>query len=382
MCRALAERGVDPLIVTTDADGLDRLAVPIGERTTWQGVPTLFFRRDFSESFKYSRGLAGWVSERIAQFDIVHIHAVLSHACLSAASTSGRARVPYVLRPLGTLAPWSLGQKALKKRIMLALGGRRAILQAAAVHCTSDDEKRDVEQAFPESRGVVIPLGIDQQFLDRPITPWTERSHDPYVLVLSRVHPKKNLEALIRAFVQTSSRDGFQHWRLVIAGSGDPEYVSSLEQLVRDLGAERRINFVGWAEGDSKHELICRASVFAIASFHENFGVSVLEALASGVPAVISRRVELSGAVDAAGAGWIVDTSAESVATGLAVALGDADQRRAKGLAAREFARRFSWNNVAIELVDLYSRIGAPLKRTASVDPSRSAGHPGAAVTR
>jgi glycosyltransferase involved in cell wall biosynthesis len=265
---------------------------------------------------------------------------------------------------------------------MLALGGRRAILRAAAMHCTSEDERRDVEQAFPKSRGVVIPLGIDQQFLDTPMTPWTERSRDPYVLVLSRVHPKKNLEAFIQAFVQTSSRDGFQHWRLVIAGSGEPEYVSTLEQLVRDLGAARRVSFVGWAEGDYKHELIRRSSVFAIASFHENFGVSLLEALASAVPAVVSRRVELSEAVDAAGAGWIVDTSVESLAAGLAVALGDADQRHAKSLAAREFARRFSWNNVAIELVDLYSRIRSPLQRTASLDQSRSAGHSGAAVTR
>jgi len=360
MCRALAERGVDPLIVATDADGSEDLAVPIGERTTWQGVPALFFHREFSESFKYSRGLSRWVRDHIADFDIVHIHAVLSHACLAAATASRRARVPYVLRPLGTLAPWSLRQKAVKKRIMLALGGREAILDAAAIHCTSEDEKRGIEQAFPKSRGVVIPLGIDQPFLDTPIATWAEKSNDPYLLTLSRVHPKKNLEALIQAFAQTSSRNEFQHWRLVIAGSGDSEYVNTLEQLVRDLGATGRVSFVGWAEGEQKHGLIGRASVFAIASLHENFGVSLLEALAAGVPAVVSRQVELSAIVEAAGAGWIVDTSAESLAAGFAAAFGDDDQRKAKSLKAREFARRYGWNNVAIELVDLYSRIGTP----------------------
>ena len=132
MCRALSERGVEPLILSTNADGPGRLNVPIAERTTWQGVPALFFERDFSESFKYSRGLARWTRGHIAEFEVVHIHGVLSHACLSAAAACRRAGVPYVLRPLGTLAPWSLGQKSIKKRILLSLGARRALREALA----------------------------------------------------------------------------------------------------------------------------------------------------------------------------------------------------------------------------------------------------------
>src|SRR5690242_6756974 len=112
MCDALVKAGVDTLIVTTNADGERTLDVPIGEPTMWRGVPAVFFNRTFSESFKYSPGLARWLRRHVTEFDVVHIHAVLSHTCLSAASACRTHRVPYILRPLGTLAPWSLRQKA------------------------------------------------------------------------------------------------------------------------------------------------------------------------------------------------------------------------------------------------------------------------------
>src|SRR6476660_1118503 len=96
MCDALTKSGVETLIVATNADGNGRLNVPVGQRTTWQGVPALFFERDFSESFKYSSGLARWLRSHVREFDVVHIHAVLSHSCLSAARACRVNHVPFV----------------------------------------------------------------------------------------------------------------------------------------------------------------------------------------------------------------------------------------------------------------------------------------------
>ena len=172
MCRSLIEGGVDPMIVTTDADGPERMTVPIGVRSEWHGVPTVFFHRDFSESFKYSAGLARWLRGHVAEFEVVHIHAVLSHACLSAAAQCRRAGIPYVLRPLGTLAPWSLGQHPLRKRVAMAVGGRAAVEHAGAIHCTSNEEERGLKLAFPGVRTVVIPLGIDTGVLNAPRMSW------------------------------------------------------------------------------------------------------------------------------------------------------------------------------------------------------------------
>ena len=366
MCSALMKAGVETLMVATNADGRDRLSVPVGERTAWHGVPALFFERDFSEAFKYSSGLARWLAGAVSEFDVVHVHAVLSHACLAAASACRAAGIPFVLRPLGTLAPWSLGQKPFRKRVLLALGARRAILAAGAVHCTSQEERRGIEQAFPGANPVVIPLGVDAAFLNAPNATGGERDADRYVLAISRLHAKKNLEALIQAFLEVATKQR-ESWRLVIAGSGEPAYVDHLHQFAKQHDRDGRVSFPGWVDGARKQELLQRASLFALASLHENFGVSVLEALAVGVPALLSAEVDLADAVRQAGAGWIVEPSVASLTRGLSDAMTGELERTRRGEAARTLARRFAWPDIATELVDLYRRLGA--RQAALGDP-------------
>ena len=373
MCHALMGLGVEPLIVTTDADGDGRLDVPLGERTTWKEVPAIFFERNFSEAFKYSSALASWLRAHVASFDVVHIHAVLSHACLAAAAACRANAVPFVVRPLGTLAPWSLSQKPLRKRLMLMLGGRAAIVNAGAVHCTSEDERRGIMQAFPAAHAVVIPLGLDDDYLAAPEADWTERHRDRYVLAISRLHPKKNLEMLIDAFLRVASARS-ERWRLVIAGDGDSHYVQQLQTRAGRGVADGLVSFPGWVEGARKHALLQGASLFALASFHENFGVSVLEALACGVPALVSSNVDLAAVIQQANAGWVVAPDANSIARGFSEALSNADERASRGRSARTVARRFAWPGIADELVTLYR--GLMAGRAPAGDPVLSPATP------
>src|SRR5439155_17790873 len=82
MCRALQTEGEEVLIASTDADGASRLRVETGAPTVYQGVPTIFFPRQWSEAFKYSRSLARWLDANVDSFDVVHIHAVFSHSSI------------------------------------------------------------------------------------------------------------------------------------------------------------------------------------------------------------------------------------------------------------------------------------------------------------
>src|SRR6478609_3680376 len=111
MCRSLTAVGIETLLATTDADGDAHLEVPLGATTTWMGAPAIFFRRDCSEAFKYSRGLGAWLRRHVGDFDIVHAHAALSYAPIAAGRAATARAVPYVVRPLGTLDSWSLAQK-------------------------------------------------------------------------------------------------------------------------------------------------------------------------------------------------------------------------------------------------------------------------------
>ena len=356
MCRALAEAGVDTHIASTDADGSGRLAVPLGTDTTWDGVPASFFRRDATESFKYSRGLAQWLNEHVRNFDVVHIHAVLSHAPLAAAAACRRANVPYVVRPLGTIASWSLERKAWKKQLLLALGGRRMLQDAAMLHCTSVEEWDDAKRTFGLTRGAVVPLGIDPTLADVPAAVADARAADRYVLALSRLHPKKNFGLLIDAFLEAHD-EAEAPWRLGIAGAGDDAYEAQLREQVRKADAKTLVSFAGWVQGAEKRALVQGASLFALPSLHENFGIAVLEALTAGVPAMISKDVQLAADLTAADAGWVVDSTHEALSTALHSAMTGERVRADKGRAAARMARQYAWPAIATRLVDMYTGI-------------------------
>src|SRR5262245_64018847 len=106
---------------------------------------------------------------------------------------------------------------------------------AAAVHYTTDEEKRLVEANLKLTRGVVVPNGIDLSFVERPIEPFyqqrPELGNDPYILALSRIHPKKGFELLIESFASLKDRGMSGDWRLVFAGAGDAEYVNRLKDF-------------------------------------------------------------------------------------------------------------------------------------------------------
>ncbi|HKR60486.1 MAG TPA: glycosyltransferase, partial [Pyrinomonadaceae bacterium] len=198
MCRSLQAEGTDLVVVTTNADGSEELQVAIGEKIVYQDVPTIFFTRRWSEAFKYSPSLAQWLDRKVKDFDLVHIHAVFSHACIAAARACKKQWVPYIVRPLGTLDPWSLSHKQVRKRLFWHLGVKQMLSGAAAIQYTTTEEKRLVETGLGLTKGVVIPNGIDLSCAEHRTELFSrqqpELGHDPYVLALSRIHPKKGFE--------------------------------------------------------------------------------------------------------------------------------------------------------------------------------------------
>src|SRR5215475_14231988 len=271
MCRALQGQGIEVLIATTNADGSGELPVTLGEKVVYQDSPAIFFARQWSEALKYSRPLALWLERNVKNFDLAHIHAVFSHACVSAAGACRKNGVPYLVRPLGTLDPWSLKQKSVRKRLFWHLGVKQMLTGAAAIHYTSDEEKRLAEDGLGLSGGVVIPNGLDLNFVNQSAgrrtepfdAPQSEIGRTPYVLALSRIHPKKGFELLIESFAALKKQRRFSDWSLVFAGDGDAEYVNRLKDLARQRGLNGAAQFVGWLDGDRKYAALKGASLLA-----------------------------------------------------------------------------------------------------------------------
>jgi glycosyltransferase involved in cell wall biosynthesis len=357
-------------VVATDADGPGRLSVELGRPFAYAGVPTLFFSRQWSEAFKYSRPLAGWLKANVRSFDLVEIHAVFSHSSLAAAWACRRYGVPYIVRPLGSLAPWSLNQKRLRKFLLWHLGVKQMLHGAAVIHYTTAAERSEAEGALRLGAGVVVPLGIDEETLNAAVAPESFRlqypalGKDPYVLVLCRLHPKKGLDLFLDVFLDVARREEFQHWRLVVAGEGEQGYAAGLKRLVQDRGGNGRVLFTGWLEGPEKIAALQGAAMLAMPSHQENFGLSVVEALARGVPVLVSTHVNLAEEIRGAGAGWIVSLERHALHQALLEALRSDGERASRGSLGRNFARaRFSWSAVAAELAQVYrSVIGRSLR--------------------
>jgi glycosyltransferase involved in cell wall biosynthesis len=111
-------------------------------------------------------------------------------------------------------------------------------------------------------------------------------------------------------------------------------------------------------DGTRKAAVLRGASLFVLPSYQENFGLSVLEAMANGIPVLVSTHVNLSDEIMAARAGWVVDMERGSLQQALAEALGDEAERDLRGAAGEELARsRYTWPAIAKALWELYDRV-------------------------
>jgi glycosyltransferase involved in cell wall biosynthesis len=142
---------------------------------------------------------------------------------------------------------------------------------------------------------------------------------------------------------------------LVIAGDGPSDYVSKLKAAASSQ--PERIVFAGWLDDDKKHAVLGGASLLALPSHQENFGLCVMEALSHSVPVLVSPNVNLAAEIASANAGWVAAVDKDALAEKMAEALADEDELARRGRAGKQLSERFSWENTASELMHLYKYI-------------------------
>ena len=274
--------------------------------------------------------------------------------------TARHLGVPYVVRPLGTLAAYGVTRRRpWLKRVSLARLEGPALRRAAAVHFTSSSEDKMRASLDLAMKGVVIPLGIESVLggdRNRTLSELGIPAAAPRILALSRIDPKKNFEGLVRALAI------LRHEGLAPPCSsgapGESDYVEGLRALAQREGVDDQVHWLGQVGGQRKRDLLSASDVFVLPSFSENFGLAAVEALAAGLPCVLGRGVALAEEVRRAGAGRIVDPDPESIAAGLRRFLVDPDARRVAGAAAVALFRKdFSLERMGERLVALYRSI-------------------------
>lgn len=275
------------------------------------------------------------------------------------------AGVPYACFPHGMLDHWPFrGQgvaKRIKKEVYWRLRERKIVQHANCLLFTTERERRATQETvrLPNTPTRVIAYGADTPPCeDRVLSSIPELVEKKFALFLGRLHPKKNPDLLLRAW----ARSGASTWALVFAGSGDPRYRQYLIGLAQQLGLQSQVHFLDYVDGPRKAWLLCNAQWFLLPSWHENFGVAVLEAIQHGCPVVISDQVALADELPVSSP--ILPIDLEAWTTFMRNRLEDQSYRTAQKLAQSTVAaERF-------KIEDLASRWSATLHEIFAVESS------------
>jgi len=354
---ALSDRGCKVDLCTTDlgadfgppvAHDADRITVHQTDCRVWKRARVLL-----------PKGFRSMLANVARDADVIHSHCLWGTINNDAAVVAARHGIPHVISVRGLLQPRALRTSAWKKAIAAPLYAKRNLRRAKCLHALTDNEARSIRSYGLDNPVAEIPNGIvPTQFDSLPgraqaEARWPKLRGRKNVLSLGRIHPIKGLPLLIEAWRRLVPRHG--GWHLVIAGPDEDGHLATLEELISSGGMEDDVTVTGPVWGQDKFALLGAADAFVLPSLSEGFSNVLLEALACGLPMVIttSSNVPLVGE---AGAGFLADPTVEALSRSVdrLLALSDTD----RGLMGRRGVQlvhdRFTWSTVAAQMLDVY----------------------------
>lgn len=310
-----------------------------------------------STNYGYAAGFVPWLQDRMPGFDDVIVHGLWQYPGLAVRAAAKSTGVPYVVFAHGMLDPWFRRRyplKHLKKWLYWPWGEYRVLRDAAAVCFTAEDERLLARQSFwlYRCRERVVTIGTSEPPAQPADSPRLFEDAFPaargrrVILFLGRIHEKKGCDLLVRAVASLVGADSVpdRPWHLLFAGPDSPgNHRVLLDRLVSGLGLSRLVTFSGMVAGPLKWSTIRAADVLVLPSHQENFGMSVAEALACGLPVLVSDKVNIWREIVAADAGFVEPDNEEGTRRLLArwAALDEPSRQRMRVNARRCFDEHF-----------------------------------------
>ncbi len=320
-----------------------------------------FFPARWPYRIGFAPSLYRALDDLIVDYDVVHIRSLYYFSQFAAFRHATRHAIPYVVSPHGALDPYLRRQGRLHKMAADILWQERMLVGATAVHIDSEEEGLTFADRAPSVRRVLIPNGFDwgkfqnlsggDAFRER----YLAGSGGPIVMNIGRVTPKKGLDILIRAFAQVV-RTVPECW-LVVVGPDNDGLQPKLAALAAREGVGDRVVFTGLISDEEKRAALTAADVWALSSHTENFGVAVVEAMAAGLPVVISPGINIAADIATANGGIVSALTPEAFATEIVALLQDDARRTSLGQTGRDFAKRYDWSIVARQFEQLYAEV-------------------------
>jgi len=280
---------------------------------------------------------------------IVHLHGLWDAGVFAAMDLVRCQSLGFVISPRGMLEPWALRHKWARKKLFLLGFLKRLLARCDLWHATSDGEAESLRALGFRQPIAVIPNGVD---CSQALFPQDYSVVGPYrLLYLGRLHAKKGLENLLRAWAIVRPLN----WRLAIAGLDEGGYASRLQSLAAALDLGGSVEFPGPMLGPEKWRYLASGSGFVHPSFSENFGIVVAEAMAAGLPVIATVGTPWQ-MLPTERCGWWVHPTPETLAGAIrAMTTSDQASLRAMGARAKAYAAvAFGWNAIGHDMADSY----------------------------
>jgi glycosyltransferase involved in cell wall biosynthesis len=376
MCEALARQGAHVTVLTTNANGDKTLDVSLEQPVDVNGVTVHYYPLSgaLPRTFFHSPALARACESMVKAHDIVVLETFFTHPTGPAVNACRKWDRPYIIPPRGQLLPWALKQKPFKKRVFLALAGRRQLNHTAALHCTDFVELEAVQRLKLKAPPFVVPNGIETSQWQSlpPRGPLRGRlgipDAAPVLLMLGRLHRVKNPELAVDMLGILERKDV----HLVFAGPDEESYQTQLHARASALGCVERLHFTGLLSGSALLQAMADADLFLMPSRMESFGMAAVEAMACGLPVLLSEYVPVGRWVEEAGAGRQAQATAQEFAKACDDMLSDESLFKEMGRQARTLVfQRFDINRVAKQMLAQYQAIlsqGKPLSDAQLMD--------------
>jgi glycosyltransferase involved in cell wall biosynthesis len=366
------ERGGPTVKVRSIAEGLAKRGHQVTVLTSWYGRPfaarrvqlggvEVTYLKPFAtyRAMTFNSGLIRFCKKRLRDFDLVHIYGIYDLLGPMVAHHCHKYGIPYILEPIGMLKP--IDRSFFIKRVWHFIFGRPLLRHAAFLLATSRLEQEEfVVEGVAPARIALRYNGVNlEEFATLPAAgvfrkEWALPAAEPIVLFLGRIIPRKGADLLIEAFAEACPERG----RLVIAGpEGEAGYVEKLREVARGKHVEDRTLFTGPLYAEQKKAVLVDGNIFVLLSSAENFANGVAEAIACGMPVIISDRCGIQEFVSGH-AGLVIPRDVSALVEALRALLGDAalyDKFRDECPAV---AARLSWTELLATQEEIYARMG------------------------